>query len=39
MSLPDPARLTTLTLDCYGTLIDWERGAIDALRLYGPDME
>ena len=32
MSLPDPAALTTLTLDCYGTLIDWETGAIEALR-------
>ena len=28
----DPARITTLTLDCYGTLIDWEAGAIGALR-------
>ena len=28
----DPARLTTLTFDCYGTLIDWEAGAIEALR-------
>ena len=32
MSLPDPAHLTTLTFDCYGTLIDWETGAIAALR-------
>lgn len=32
MSFPDPARLTTLTFDCYGTLIDWETGAIEALR-------
>jgi 2-haloacid dehalogenase len=32
MSLPDPAHLTTLTFDCYGTLIDWEAGAIAALR-------
>ncbi len=32
MSLPDPAHLTTLTFDCYGTLIDWETGAIEALR-------
>jgi 2-haloacid dehalogenase len=24
--------LTTLTFDCYGTLIDWETGAITALR-------
>jgi 2-haloacid dehalogenase len=28
----DPARLTTLTFDCYGTLIDWEAGTIEALR-------
>ncbi len=28
----DPARITTLTFDCYGTLIDWEAGAIQALR-------
>ncbi len=28
----DPARVTTLTLDCYGTLIDWEAGAVEALR-------
>jgi FMN phosphatase YigB (HAD superfamily) len=32
MSLPDPGHLTTLTFDCYGTLIDWEAGAITALR-------
>ncbi len=32
MTLPDPARVTALTLDCYGTLIDWEAGAIEALR-------
>ena len=32
MSLPAPDRLTTLTFDCYGTLIDWEAGAIQALR-------
>lgn len=31
MSL-DLARITTLTFDCYGTLIDWEAGAIAALR-------
>lgn len=24
--------MTTLTLDCYGTLVDWEAGTIDALR-------
>lgn len=28
----DPARVTTITLDCYGTLIDWETGAAEALR-------
>jgi 2-haloacid dehalogenase len=28
----DLARVTTLTFDCYGTLIDWETGAIEALR-------
>lgn len=28
----DPDRLTTLTFDCYGTLIDWEAGTIEALR-------
>jgi 2-haloacid dehalogenase len=32
MSFPDPTRLTTLTFDCYGTLIDWETGAITVLR-------
>ena len=32
MSSPHPARLTTLTFDCYGTLIDWETGAISVLR-------
>ena len=32
MSQLDPARITTLTFDCYGTLIDWEAGAIGALR-------
>ena len=32
MSSPDPARLTTLTFDCYGTLIDWRPGAISVLR-------
>ena len=31
-SPPDSARVTTLTLDCYGTLIDWETGAVAALR-------
>ena len=28
----DPAPVATLTFDCYGTLIDWEAGAIQALR-------
>lgn len=32
MSFPDPTRLTTLTFDCYGTLIDWETGVIAVLR-------
>lgn len=28
----DPDRVSTLTFDCYGTLIDWETGAIEVLR-------
>ena len=28
----DLARVTTLTFDCYGTLIDWEASAIEVLR-------
>jgi 2-haloacid dehalogenase len=32
MSRFDPACIATLTFDCYGTLIDWEAGAIEALR-------
>src|SRR6185295_358411 len=29
-------RTTTLTFDCYGTLVDWESGACKALRdIYG----
>ena len=32
MSQFDPARITTLTFDCYGTLIDWEAGVLDVLR-------
>jgi 2-haloacid dehalogenase len=28
----DFARFSWLTFDCYGTLIDWERGILDALR-------
>ena len=27
----DPDRYAVLTFDCYGTLIDWERGILDAL--------
>lgn len=27
----DPSRYRVLTFDCYGTLIDWERGILDAL--------
>src|SRR3954453_15496043 len=32
VTFPDLARVTALTFDCYGTLIDWEAGAIEALR-------
>jgi len=32
MSLLDPDHLSTLTFDCYGTLIDWETGAVATLR-------
>src|SRR5689334_12221032 len=32
MSFFDPTYLTALTFDCYGTLIDWETGLIEALR-------
>ncbi len=28
----DLTNIKTLTFDCYGTLIDWERGILDALR-------
>ncbi len=28
----DPQRFEAITFDCYGTLIDWERGILDALR-------
>lgn len=28
----DPDGITTLTFDCYGTLVDWEAGAIRAIR-------
>jgi 2-haloacid dehalogenase len=32
VTVPDLARVTALTFDCYGTLINWEVGAIEALR-------
>jgi 2-haloacid dehalogenase len=32
MTIFDPDHLTALTFDCYGTLIDWETGAIETLR-------
>lgn len=28
----DFTRFTAMTFDCYGTLVDWERGILDALR-------
>lgn len=28
----DPGAFEALTFDCYGTLVDWERGLLDALR-------
>ena len=28
----NPSPITTLTFDCYGTLIDYEAGTIEALR-------
>jgi FMN phosphatase YigB (HAD superfamily) len=28
----DPDRITVLTFDCYGTLIDWEAGAIESVQ-------
>ena len=31
MPFPDPADLTTLTFNCYGTLVHWAAGAIDVL--------
>ena len=36
----DFTRFDALTFDCYGTLIDWERGILDALRpaLSGADL-
>lgn len=30
--MPDLTKFTTLTFDCYGTLIDWERGILAELR-------
>jgi 2-haloacid dehalogenase len=30
--MPDHTKFTTLTFDCYGTLIDWERGILAELR-------
>ena len=30
--MPDVTKFTTLTFDCYGTLIDWERGILAELR-------
>ena len=32
MAQPGFARITTLTFDCYGTLIDWEAGVLEVLR-------
>jgi len=29
---PDLSQVTTLSFDCYGTLIDWERGLLEQLR-------
>ena len=31
MSTFDPTRFRALSFDCYGTLIDWERGILTAL--------
>lgn len=31
----DPAAFKVLTFDCYGTLIDWERGMLEVLRPWG----
>ena len=30
--MPDVTKFNTLTFDCYGTLIDWERGIHAELR-------
>ena len=32
-ALVDYAQFDALTFDCYGTLIDWETGLVDAFRL------
>ena len=32
MALPSLKNIEWVTTDCYGTLIDWERGIIDACR-------
>jgi len=32
MPLPSLRRITWVTTDCYGTLIDWEKGIVDAVR-------
>jgi FMN phosphatase YigB (HAD superfamily) len=32
VSVLDPRRFRALSFDCYGTLIDWEAGILDALR-------
>src|SRR5260370_9118197 len=31
-AMPDVTKFNTLTFDCYGTLIDWERGILAELR-------
>ena len=36
MATTDLTRATVLTFDCYGTLIDWERGILGAIRRYLP---
>ena len=37
MAKIDFKQVTTLTFDCYGTLVDWERGACTALRKLMPN--
>src|SRR6478672_4913119 len=32
MPLPSLKTITWVTTDCYGTLIDWEKGIVDACR-------